>query len=81
MPTASFSTVFNAHDPGLQTTDVKSMLLAQYVRALGGARFTTEASLDHFSYNGVYPYAGDTPQAPVVPFRDGFSGLRWTMAE
>ena len=65
VPTASFSTVFNAHDPAKQTTDRKATVSAQYVRALGAARLTTEASLDHFRYDGVYPYAGEESPGPV----------------
>ncbi len=79
VPTASFFTVFNEHDPAEQTTDRKSTVSAQYVNGFGTARLTTEASLDHATYNGVYPYAGETPQQPVVGFRDGYSGLRWTV--
>ncbi len=79
VPTASFFSLFNEHDPAEQTTDRKSSLSAQYVSVLGAARLTTEASLDHATYNGVYPYAGESPQGPVVGFRDGFSGLRWTV--
>jgi outer membrane receptor for ferrienterochelin and colicin len=59
VPTASFSTIFDAHDPGQQTTDLKSSVTAQYVRALGSTRLTTEASFDHASYDGVYPYSGE----------------------
>ena len=80
VPTASFFTAFNAHDPGQETTDRKATVSAQYVRALGGARLTTEASVDHFRYDGVYPYASDDPEGPPVDFRDGFSGLRWSVS-
>ena len=78
VPTASFDTAFNAQEPREQTTDRKLMVLAQYVRTVRGARVTTEAAIDHAGYDGVYPYAGEEPQDPAVPFRDGFSGLRWT---
>ncbi len=78
VPTASFFTIFNAHDPAEQTTDRKSTVSAEYVRVLGAARLTTDASLDHATYHGVYPYYGEDPQGSVVGFGDGFSGLRWT---
>src|SRR6185295_19134173 len=71
VPTASFSTVFNAHDPVEQTTDTKATVSAEYVRALGSARLTTEASVDHFSYNGVYPYAGEESTDRTVKYSDG----------
>jgi len=80
VPTASFFTMFNAHDPGQETIDRKATVSAQYVRALGAARLTTEASLDHFRYDGVYPYASDDPGGRPVGFRDGFSGLRWSVS-
>lgn len=79
VPTASYSTLFNAHDPAEQTTDRHSTVSAQYVRVLRGARLTTEAAIDHFHYNGVYPYSGEEPRDPLVVFRDGSSGLRWTV--
>lgn len=80
VPTASYSTLFNAHDPAEQTADQHSMVSAQYVGALGRARVTTEASVDHFGYKGVYPYAGEGPQDPSVVFRDGSNGLRWSVS-
>jgi iron complex outermembrane receptor protein len=79
VPTASYSTVFNAHDPALETTDQRASVSAQYARALKGARLTTQVSFDQASYDGVYPYAGDEPQDPIQVFRDGSSGLRWTV--
>ncbi|MEO8257027.1 MAG: TonB-dependent receptor plug domain-containing protein [Acidobacteriota bacterium] len=78
VPTAAFFTIFNAHDPAQQTTDRKSTVDAQYVRVVGAARVTAEASLDYAAYAGVYPYPGEPPQAAVVGLRDGSSGLRWT---
>jgi iron complex outermembrane receptor protein len=80
VPTASFFTVFNAQDPVQETADRKASVSAHYVRLLGAARLTTEASLDTFGYDGVYPYAGEAPDGPPVPFRDGFNGVRWTIA-
>ncbi|MEP6916424.1 MAG: TonB-dependent receptor, partial [Acidobacteriota bacterium] len=80
VPTASFFTVFNSHDPAQQTVDVKSMLSAQYTRSLGATGLTTEATLDHAGYGGVYPFAGQEPQDPILEYRDGSSGLRWTLA-
>lgn len=79
VPTASFFTVFNAHDPGERTADQKAMVSAQYVGALGVARATTEATVDYGRYEGVYPFSGEPPQGSVVDYRDGFSGLRWTV--
>jgi iron complex outermembrane receptor protein len=79
VPTASFETVFNSHEPAEQTTDRRMTVLSQYRSAVGRTRVTTEAAMDYFRYDGVYPYAGDTADEPVAAFRDGFSGLRWTV--
>jgi outer membrane receptor for ferrienterochelin and colicins len=80
VPTASFFTLFNAQDPVQSTADLKSTVSAEYVRVLGAARLTSEASVDHFRYDGVYPYANEDPQGPSVNFTDGSSGLRWTLS-
>jgi iron complex outermembrane receptor protein len=53
-------------------------VLAQYVRNVRGARVTTEAAIDHFNYDGVYPFFGEEAESPIAAYRDGFSGLRWT---
>jgi outer membrane receptor for ferrienterochelin and colicins len=77
VPTASFATIFNAHDPAEQTTDYRTTLSAQYVRSARRARVTTEAAVDNFGYAGVYPYADEQSRQSLVAFRDGFRGLRW----
>jgi iron complex outermembrane receptor protein len=79
VPTASFFTVFNEHDPSLQTTDEHATVSAQYVRAMRGARVTTELSLDQYRYRGVYPFSGEEPLDPSIPFSDGSNGVRWTL--
>jgi outer membrane receptor for ferrienterochelin and colicins len=76
VPTAAYSTQFNAHDPAQQTTDRRSSLVAQYVRTIAGTHLTGDASLDYFRYEGVYPYAAADPQQPADAFRDGSSGIR-----
>jgi outer membrane receptor for ferrienterochelin and colicins len=77
VPTASFSTLFNAHDPAEQTVDRRTSVTAQYAATASRARIMTEASLDHYAYDGVYPYPGGSGPADVVAFRDGGRGLRW----
>jgi outer membrane receptor for ferrienterochelin and colicins len=79
VPTASFFTAFNEHDPALQTTDQHATVSAQYVRTLGASRVTTELSLDQFRYNGIYPYSGEEPLDPAIAFRDGSNGVRWNL--
>jgi len=78
VPTASFLTAFNAQEPAEQTTDRKLTVMAQYLRRVGATRVTTEAAIDYFRYDGVYPETGAELEDPLFAFRDGFSGLRWT---
>jgi iron complex outermembrane receptor protein len=79
VPTASFSTLFNAHDPAEGTIDKRTSVTAQYARTAGRTRIATEASVDHYGYDGTYPYPGESGQAPVIAFRDGARGLRWAI--
>jgi outer membrane receptor for ferrienterochelin and colicins len=79
VPTASFSTMFNAHDPMEQTLDRRESVSAEYARVISGARVTTEAALDHSTYGGVYPYAGDGSERGAIVYRDGSRGWRWTV--
>ena len=79
VPTASFFTVFNAHDPIQDTTEARAQVSAEYVRTLGATRLTTGASLDHAKGVGVYPYPNEEPQGPSLSFADNVRGLRWTL--
>lgn len=78
VPTASFFTLFNAHDPAEQTADRRASLTAQYVTTANHTRVVTETSIDHYAYDGVYPYPGETP-GDAIAYRDGARGLRWTL--
>jgi iron complex outermembrane receptor protein len=78
VPTASFSTLFNAQEPAEQTVDERASVVAQYARTVAGAHVKAETSLESFGYKGVYPYAGGAADDPVDAFHDGFTGLRRT---
>jgi len=80
VPTASFFTVVNAHDPAEQTTDGRTIVTAQYARTVRGAHVTAEASIDSFHYEGVYPYAAEDDASELIAYRDGSEGLRRTAA-
>jgi len=80
VPTASFFTVVNAHDPAEQTTDGRAIATAQYARTVHSAHVTAEASLDSFHYEGVYPYAANEDASELIAYRDGSDGLRRTAA-
>jgi outer membrane receptor for ferrienterochelin and colicins len=42
-------------------------------------RVTTEAALDTFHYDGVYPHSNEEVQSPYA-FRDGYNGVRWSVS-
>jgi iron complex outermembrane receptor protein len=77
VPTASFGTLFNHHDPEEQTTDRHTLLDAEYVRSLKGTRVTFRGSYDRFSYDGLYPYPGETADTLTVG-HNTVLGSRWT---
>lgn len=79
VPTASFGTLFNAQAPREQTTDRHALLDAHYGRSFGGTRVTFRGSFDRFSYDGIYPLAGEDADAPVVTGFNGVVGTRWTV--
>jgi len=75
IPTASFGTNFNEHNPPEQVTDRHALLDATYERSYGGTRVTFRASADRIAYDGVYS-VGD----PIVTVLNGAIGTRWTAA-
>lgn len=77
VPTASFGTLFNFHDPEEQTTDRHTLLDAEYGRSYNGTRVTFRGSFDRFSYDGLYPYPGDETSALIVG-HNTVLGSRWT---
>jgi len=78
VPTASFGTLFGSQTPPEQTTDRHTMIDAAYRRSFSGTRVTLRASFDHFSADGIYPFAADQADAPVVSAFSGGIGSRWT---
>ena len=58
VPTASFGTIFNAHDPQEHTLDEHAIVDAQYSRSFRGTRLDARASFGRFFYAGWYPYDG-----------------------
>jgi iron complex outermembrane receptor protein len=80
VPTASFGTVFNAHNPQEQTIDRHVLADAAYGRSFGLTRVTFRASFDRFSYDGTYPFAGDQASAPLLVGLNGVVGTRWSVA-
>lgn len=76
VPTGSFSTLFNAQSPREQTTDRRTMVDAQYDHLAGRTHIAADVSFDRLHYEGVYPYAGEDPDVPLVN-HDSSIGARW----
>jgi len=77
VPTASFGTRFNAHDPAEETTDRHTLLDGDYGRSFKGTRVNLRASYDRFTYDGIYPFAA-TEVRPEVVGHDSVLGARWS---
>jgi outer membrane receptor for ferrienterochelin and colicins len=77
VPTASFGTLFNPQQSREGTTDRHTLADVEYSRAVGASHVTLRASFDRFSYNGTYPFAGDTAGAVTVGL-DSVVGSRWS---
>ena len=56
VPTASFGTIFG--DPRERTTDERAYIDLSYERSFGPWNLASRVYLDHYRYNGTYPYAG-----------------------
>ncbi len=78
VPTASFNTIFNPQDDPEQTTDRHTLLDAEWIRQLGDTRLSLRGSYDRFTYDGTYPMAGETPEAPPLVGVNSVNGTRWT---
>jgi len=78
VPTASFASIFNSQSPREQTIDRHALIDAQYARVIGATRIDANVSFDHASYDGVYPFAPQHPEVPVLVNYDRFVGARWS---
>jgi len=79
VPTASFGTLFNSQNPNEETTDRHTLVDAEYGRLFSGTRVTFRASFDRFSYEGIYPYAGEEETSPPLVGEDAAVGTRWSV--
>jgi iron complex outermembrane receptor protein len=78
VPTASYGSLFNSHDPAENTIDEHSFVDAQYDRLFGKTRIAIRGSLDHLAYDGIYPYAPEAEGQDSLVLSDGASGTRLT---
>ena len=79
IPTASLGTVFNEQDSREQSTDRHTLIDAEYGRSFGGTRLTVRASFDRFTYDGTYPFAGETNGAAPLVAASKRLGARWSL--
>jgi outer membrane receptor for ferrienterochelin and colicins len=80
VPTASWATLFNSQSPREQTIDARTMIHAQYDRAVGRTRVGVDIAFDRSRYDGVYPYPGEEADAPLNVQTDWSIGTRWSIA-
>ncbi len=77
VPTASFGSLFNEQVFRERTTDRHTLLDAEYALLFDGTRLDLRGSYDRFTYDGIYPFAGETPEQPLVGHQNVI-GTRWT---
>jgi iron complex outermembrane receptor protein len=80
VPTASYSTMFNSQQPGQDTTDVRTLVHAQYGRVVRGTRVAADLSFDRLSYDGTFPFVGESTGAPLLIGHNLAIGTRWGVA-
>jgi iron complex outermembrane receptor protein len=79
VPTASFGAMFNNQDSPEQTVDQRTLIDAAYGRSFGVTRVTIRASFDRFSFDGIYPFAGEPDGAPAIVGHNRAVGMRWSV--
>jgi outer membrane receptor for ferrienterochelin and colicins len=79
VPTGSFGAMFNNQDSPEKTTDQRTLIDAAYGRSFSGTRVTIRASFDRFSFDGIYPFAGEPAGAPTLVGHSRAVGMRWSV--
>jgi outer membrane receptor for ferrienterochelin and colicins len=74
VPTAPYGTIFG--DPRLNVSDERAFVDAEYNRLFGVTRVAVRAYLDHYYYEGTYPFAAETPGTPDTILND-YSEGKW----
>jgi iron complex outermembrane receptor protein len=78
IPTASYGTMFNPHDPAEWTRDARVLVGATFRRAYRRTRLEVRSTFNRYAYDGEYPYPGEGAAAPLVDF-DQALGVRWSV--
>ena len=76
VPTASFGTLFNEHQPKEESTDRHTLADVEYSQKAAGGHLTLRGSFDRFSYDGAYPFDGSP--GPVIVGINSALGTRWS---
>lgn len=79
VPTASYGTVFNRHDPRERTLDERALVGAAFAQTFGRTRVDVRSSFNRYAYHGVYPFAGATDDGPLIVNLDDAVGARWSL--
>lgn len=78
IPTASFGTVFNHQAANEESTDRHTLVDAEYIRTIKGARVSFRGSWDRFTYDGVLPLPAAELPGGVLVGTNAVVGSRWT---
>jgi outer membrane receptor for ferrienterochelin and colicins len=79
VPTASFATLFNEQEHREQSVDRHTLVDAEYKRSIGATRATFRFSFDRFTFDGTYPFAGETEGAPTLVAHNDGIGTRFSV--
>jgi iron complex outermembrane receptor protein len=78
VPTASFDSVFNEQTVKEQTTDRHTLVDAEYVKVIHGARVALRGAWNRFTYDGVYPLQTEDVPGGFLRGTNAVVGSRWT---
>jgi iron complex outermembrane receptor protein len=78
VPTASYGTVFNPHDPREWTRDERVIVGANVAHTYGRTRLDLRSTFNRYVYYGEYPLPSESSTAPIIN-QDGALGIRWSI--
>jgi len=78
VPTASYGTVFNPHDPQEWTLDERVIVGANVTHTYGRTRLDLRSTFNRYVYYGEYPLPSETSTTPIIN-QDGALGTRWSI--
>lgn len=78
VPTASYGTLFNPHDPGEWTRDERFIVGGTFTHGFGRTRLDVRSTFNRYAYFGEYPFPGERPSADPLINLDEALGVRWS---